>query len=240
MRITILLLIALFAGATASADQMVQVRYLGVHPLPASEGGGICYIEGPHVHIFATDKLQYRDHGGWSVFVGDPVAYGWEGPKVAYKGPHPIHVEAVVGGPPDEEYCYIAGPHFHAYAPAEGPDFKLVGGAYFYVGEPPKRFIDERPTYVGINAVYTPIVYTRPVIEVAAPEAWIGIRPEFAIVTPVIVAKPGVVVAAPGVVVAAPVVHVQVPSVHVGVGVNVGVGVGVGVGVHVGGKRGHR
>ena len=46
-------------------------------------------------------------------FVGDPVAYKYDGPKHSYKGPHPIHVEAVVGGDPDVEYCYIEGPHFH-------------------------------------------------------------------------------------------------------------------------------
>jgi hypothetical protein len=227
MRLTILALVLAFA--TANAGEVHQVRYLGIHPIPQAEGGGICYIEGPHVHVFAVDKLQYRDHGGWSVFVGDPVAYGWDGPKVAYKGPHPIHVEAVYGGDPDEEYCYIEGPHFHAYAPVDGPDFKLVGGAYFYVGEPPKAFIEARPAMVRINAIYTPLVYTRPMIAVEAPVGWIGMRAEFA-APGVVVAAPGVVVATPGVVVQTPSVHVVAPDIHVGIGVNVGVGIGVGVG----------
>src|ERR1700733_12205769 len=149
-----------------------QVRYLGSHPIPNSEGGGMCYIDGPHVHTYATNKLEYRTTGDDHVFVGDPVAHGWDGPKFAYKGPHPIRVE----GDPHVEYCYIAGPHFHQFAPPEGPDFKVVGDAYFYVGEPPRAMIDARPLYVGINDFYRPMVYERPVVEVAPPEGWVGVR----------------------------------------------------------------
>src|ERR1700743_2179896 len=131
---------------SASAGPTKQVHYVGIHPIPKSAGGGICYIEGPHIHIYEADKLQYRDHGGANYFVGDPVAYGYDGKRYAYKGHHPIHVDAVVGdGAPDDEYCYIDGPHFHYFAPPEGPDFKLVGDAYFYVGEPPHAYVDARP-----------------------------------------------------------------------------------------------
>jgi len=122
----------------ATAGKTKQVRYVGIHPVPKSEGGGICYIEGPHVHIFGANKLEYRDHRGANYFVGDPVAYGYDGPHYPYKGHHPIHVDAVVGdGMPDEEYCYIDGPHFHPFQ-VQGPEFKMVGDAYFYVGEPPR------------------------------------------------------------------------------------------------------
>ena len=44
-----------------------------------------------------------------------------------------------------------------------------------YVGAPPAAYVEARPAYVGINAVYEPIVYTRPVIEVEPPQGWIGI-----------------------------------------------------------------
>src|SRR6266571_6518906 len=86
------------AVSPARAEPRHQVRYVGIHPIPKSEGGGICYIEGPHVHLYSANKLEYRNHGDDHVFVGDPVAYGWDGPKYAYKGPHPMHVDAVVGG----------------------------------------------------------------------------------------------------------------------------------------------
>ncbi len=228
MRILIALGIALCVAAAFGSSAEAhgkQVRFLGVHPIPKTEGGGICYIEGPHVHIYVTnDKLQYRVHAGANHFVGDPVAYGYDGPKFAYKGPHPIHVDD------DTEWCYLEGPHFHAEAPPASPEFKVVGDAYFFVGEPPQVFLDARPTYVKINAVYTPMVYARPTIVVDAPDGWIGARAEF--ITPVVVAP---VVVAPnvgvGVEVVAPSVevHVPMPSIHIGVGIGGSIGVGGGV-----------
>ena len=235
--IPLVLALALLASP-ALADQTFgrQVRFAGIHPIAKSEGGGFCYIEVPHVHIYQANKLEFRDHGGDHVFVGDPVAYGYDGPRYAYKGPHPIHVERVVGGDPDEEYCYIEGPHFHYFAPPEGSDFKLAGGAYFYVGDPPRAFIEARPQHVGINAYYRPFVYHRPVVEVEAPVGWIGARAEF--VGPVaVLAGPRAAVLAPGVAVEAGVgIAVPVPpSVHVGVEVG-----GPAVIVHErGGHRGH-
>ncbi len=174
MRTAMFLIAVAITVSTAYADKK-QVRFIGHHAIPNS--GGTCYIEAPHVHIYAADKLQYRDHGGWNFFVGDPVAYGYDGTKHAYKGPHPIEVHTVVGsGEPDVENCYLDGPHYHGFAPPAGPDFKLVGGAHFYVGTPPKLYVEQRPTYVGINAVYRPLVYARPQVTVEAPAGWIGVR----------------------------------------------------------------
>lgn len=222
------MLVVLAGSPAAFADHKwgKQVRFSGIHPIPKSEGGGICYIEGPHVHIYSANKLEYRTHGDDHVFVGDPVAYGYDGPKYAYKGPHPIHVEAVVGGDPDVEYCYIEGPHYHYFEPPDGDDFKMAGNAYFYVGTPPPVMLEARPQYVGINAYYRPFVYTRPVVEVEAPVGWIGVNAAF--VTPAVVEAPVVVdhreeVIAPGVGIEAGVhVAVPMPSIAVGVGVNVG------------------
>jgi len=216
--------LVLFA-ALASAGRK-QVRFIGIHPVPKAEGGGFCNIEGPHVHVYAANKIEYRDHRGQNYFVGDPVAYGYDGPKTAYKGAHPIHVEAVVDEPePDVVYCYINGPHYHYFAPPEGPDFQVRGDAYFYVGTPPPVMVSARPQYVEINAMYTPIVYARPVVEVEAPVGWVGLRADFGFVAPAAVV-------------------VEPPHVHAGVGVEVHAGVGVvvpppprievGVGVHVG------
>ena len=189
----ILLTLALvFTVPAAMADPGKQVRFAGIHPIPKAEGGGICYIEGPHVHIYAANKIEYRTHGKDNVFVGDPVAYGWDGPKYTYKGPHPVHVEAVVGGDPGVEYCYLEGPHYHNFEPPEGPDFKVAGGAYFYVGHPRRAFMDERPTYVGINTVYRPLVYARPVVEVEAPVGWIGV--EIGVPAVIVHERPGVIV----------------------------------------------
>jgi|PlaIllAssembly_1097288.scaffolds.fasta_scaffold51490_3 hypothetical protein len=244
MRTILLGIAALVLVTSVAIAGKKQVRYVGIHPVPKAEGGGFCNIEGPHVHVFGANKLEYRDHRGANYFVGDPVAYGYDGPRHAYKGHHPIHVHAVVGdSEPDVEYCYLNGPHYHYFTPPEGPDFKMAGEAYFYVGTPPPVYVEARPAMVEINAVYTPIVYARPVVEVAAPVGWIGLHATYGvgmgvgIVTPgVVVAPPRATVVTPGVVVDA---HVHVPTPTLRVDVGVGFGGGVVVGGDNGRHRGH-
>lgn len=220
MRILILTLAALVALAGTAAAGGKQVKYIGIHPVAKAHGGGFCYIEGPHVHVFPADKVQYRDHRGHQHFVGDPVAYGYDGPKHVYKGHHPIQVDVVVHTEePDVEFCYLDGPHYHYFTPPEGPDFKVVGDAYFYVAEPPKVYVDARPAMIEINAIYRPLVYVRPVVTVEAPVGWIGARAEFMAPAAVVVQPRGrVVVPSPGVSIDARVV-VPMPSIKVEVGV---------------------
>jgi hypothetical protein len=209
--------------ASAAADKKQQHRYVGIHPIPKAHGGGVCHIEAPHVHLYAAVdvKLQYRDHEGWQHFVGDPVAYGWDGPKTSYYGHHPIHVDVVVGDDhPDVEYCYLEGPHYHAWAPAPDRELELRGGAYWYVGTFPPAYVATQATYDPIDTVYEPIHYARPEVVVAvAPPGWYGA----VVIAPVIVVpahvddRPhtGVVVHVP-----APTLRVEIgiPSVHLGIG----------------------
>ncbi|HEX5062522.1 MAG TPA: hypothetical protein VFV99_24285 [Kofleriaceae bacterium] len=218
----ILVLACVFVTPASAKKYGRQVRYAGIHPVSKAEGGGICHIEFPHVHVYPANKLEYRVVADNNVFVGDPVAYGWDGPKYAYKGAHPIQVNVLAGTPePYVHYCYLSGPHYHYFEPADDDDYKVVGDAYFYVGTPPPAMIEARPAYVGINAVYTPLVYTRPVIEVEPPSAWIMLQPGFVVEA----AAPVVVAPAPprghivgGVGVSAGVsVHIPVPTVSVGV-----------------------
>lgn len=185
-------LIAAFAQP-ALAGKGKQVRYVGIHPVPKAAGGGVCYIEGPHVHIFAANKLEYRDHRDHNYFVGDPVAYGYDGPKHVYKGHHPIQVHAVVGDDhEDVEFCYLDGAHYHSFAPPRGPEFQVVGDAHFYVAEPPPVYVEARPAMIRVNAVYEPLVYSRPVVTVEAPVGWIGVRAGFG--APAVVVPAAVVV----------------------------------------------
>ncbi len=238
-------LVALAFGlltASAAAGKGKQTRFVGTHPIPTAEGGGFCEIEGPHVHVFAPSKLEYRVHGKDNFFVGDPVAYGYAGPRHAYKGHHPIHVHAVVGDTDEDvEFCYIDGPHFHAFAPppAVRAEFEVAGDAYFYVGEPPPVYVEQRPAFVKINAIYQPLRYERPVIAVEAPSAWIGVR----------YAAPAAVVDVRGpaavVDVRAPAVVVETPRVRAGVEVvvptpSLEVNIGVGAGVIIDGHHHHR
>jgi hypothetical protein len=163
-------LVLMLAGGVAHADQHA---FAGLHPIAKGAGGGICEIEGPHVHAYAVDALQYRVVEGLQVFVGDPVAFGYAGPRYQYKGHHPVHIGLIAGGIDTLAYCYLDGPHFHAFAPPEG-ELSLVGDTYFFVGDPPRLYLEERPRLIKINAVYASISYPRPVVAVTAPVGWIG------------------------------------------------------------------
>src|SRR5688500_16106496 len=187
MKLRWILIIACVLATPALAGKKYgkQTRYAGIHPVAKAEGGGVCHIEFPHVHTYAANKLEYRVVADNNVFVGDPVAYGWDGPKHTYKGHHPVQVNVVAGvGDPYTHYCYLDGAHYHHWDAPEGPEFKVVGDAYFYVGEPAPLYLEARPAYVGINATYRPITYARPVVEVEPPSLWIGVRPGFAVVAP--------------------------------------------------------
>jgi len=95
----------------------------------------------------------------------------------------------------------------------------VVGDTYFYVAAPPRAYVEARPAMMKIDAVYQPLTYERPVVEVAAPVGWIGARVDLggpAVGVGVVAPGVGVGVVAPGVAVGAE-VHVPVPSVHVGV-----------------------
>src|SRR5262245_25696445 len=117
MRPRIMLASAVLAGlvALASAEGTAsakQVRYVGVHPIATEVGGGFCYIEVPHIHVYTPAKsdVLYREHDGGHFFVDDPVPYGYEGPKHAYYGAHPIPVDVVLDerelDGDEVEYCY--------------------------------------------------------------------------------------------------------------------------------------
>ena len=215
-------LAATIGVASAGRGGGKQIRYNGIHPISK---GVLCHIEFPHVHVFGpAEPIQYREVGGAYNFVGDPVAYGWDGDRYAYNGHHPIYIEGSAG----PVFCYINGPHYHVFTPPDEAvaDFKFEGDTYFYVGTPPPVYMEARPAGLKINAIYEPMVYTRPVVVVEPPAAWIGVT------FPVVAA--GVHVHGPavrgGVQVVAPAVVVRPPSLSVGVGVHVGVGAGVIVG----------
>jgi hypothetical protein len=236
MRLTIIAFLALVIGLGTAAADKKHYRYVGIHPIAKAYGGGMCHIQAPHVHIYAPIdvKVQFREHDGYNYFIGDPAAYEWDGPKTSYYGHHPVPVNVIVEDDyEDTEYCYIEGPHFHAWAPPPGMEVKLVGGAYWYTGKFPDAYVKGKVTYDPIDVVYEPIVYTRPVVVVdAPPPGWYGIGivdihghghgRGHGHVDGVVGVGVGVEVITPP----PPVVRVEVglPSVHVGVGGGVFVG----------------
>lgn len=171
--------LATLAPASARAD---QIKFASMHPIPASVSveGGFCYIEVPHVHIYEPEKAEvlYRTKDDHHEFVGDPVGFGYDGPKHSYYGHHPVQVDASVHldvGEPAVEYCYINGPHFHAYEPPPELSFTLKGGAYWYIGKYPRPYHRNKKRLAQINAVYEPIEYERPVVVVdARPPEYLG------------------------------------------------------------------
>lgn len=226
---SLMMLLALAATLTASAataDAGKVTLYVGAHPLAE---GVFCVIEAPHQHAVAPFKpVLFRVHDGHHHFIGDPVAHGYEGPKHAYVGHHPVHMSARLGvwhrdPEHDEEYCYIGGPHFHAHAPPGHVKFKVKGDAYWYVGDFGPRYKRGKRRYAKpVAAVYADVEYVRPVITVSPPVGFVGVY-----VGPDGVETAGGITAGVEVVVPRPVIEVDL-------------GFGIGVGHHHHKHRKHR
>ncbi|WP_428261606.1 hypothetical protein [Haliangium sp.] len=172
----VMIAVGLLAPTQARAE---QVRFSGPHPIPEEQSGEFCYIEWPHVHVYepAHAEVLYRDHDGYHHFVGDPVAYGYDGPTTTYYGHHPVQLDVSVNigvSTPVTEYCYLDGPHFHHYAPPPGLTFELKGGAFWYIGKYPRHYRRHKKKYAPINVVYEPIEYARPEVVVEAPVGYVG------------------------------------------------------------------
>ena len=214
---------SLLLAMTARAAEAKHHRFVGEHP---AQGGVFCHIHAPHVHVYAPVKADvlYRQHDGWNYFVGDPVAHGYAGPKYAYDGAHPIHVDAALGDEGDDvTYCYLKGPHYHVVAPPPDTHFELRGDIYWYVGEFPPVFVQERPKLARINVVYAPMVYARPVVLLGPPPHWHDVLIDVDVRGGAVVEAPVVETRAVGVVgagVHAGVeVHVPVPTFQMSVGI---------------------
>jgi hypothetical protein len=190
-----LVVLAAFAGRAEAK----HVRFLGPHPIAAKFGGGYCYIEAPHLHVYAPDHpALYQEVGDEYVFTGDPTPFGYDGERHPFYGHHAV----VVAGAPEPVFCLIDGPHFHAYAAPSTPDYRIKDGVAFYVSPIPAPYL--KPARVRVvNAEYRPYVSFRPRVEVAPPPEWHG---------EVYVAGPSVEVRAPGLFVPPP------PGVSVEVG----------------------
>jgi len=202
MRIRTIMLALVVVAAFAARAEAKHVRFLGPHPIAAKFGGGYCYIEAPHMHVYAPDRPNlYQQVGDEYVFAGDPTPFGYEGERHPFYGHHPV----IVDGSPEPVYCVIDGPHFHSYAAPSTPDYRVKDGVAFYVTPIPQTYI--KPARVRVvNAEYRPYVSFRPTVEVAPPPEWHG---------EVYVGAPGVEVRGPGVEVRGPGIEVRGPGVFV-------------------------
>jgi hypothetical protein len=241
MRFRTFLFAMLALVAIAARAEAKHVRFVGPHPIAAKFGGGYCYIEAPHMHIYAPDRpALYQQVGDDYVFTGDPTPFGYDGERHPFYGHHPVVVE----GAPEPVFCVIDGPHFHGYAAPSTPDYRVKDGVAFYVTPIPPTYV--RPARVRVvNAEYRPYVSFRPTVEVAPPPEWHG---EVYVSGPAVdVRGPSIEVHAPGVFVPPPprvAVEVSAPGVFIAPPPHVVVGgprvvVGAPGPVFVGEPRGH-
>jgi len=97
----------LFSGCiyyTSYPPQSVQYVYYGNHPIPSYLGGGMCYIQGRHIHDYAPENA-------YSFYYYENT-YFYVGTSISYYGPHPIPYQFGGG------ICMIHGYHTHNYYPA--------------------------------------------------------------------------------------------------------------------------
>lgn len=144
-----------------------MVGYRGMHPLYPHQGA-FCYVDAPHMHRVAPPDLRVYvvSKNGENVFVGDPVALGYDGPKFGYFGPHPMSLvtgtdDGTAAIPPD--FCYIAGPHFHAAPPPPSSAMVQKAGVFWYIGPPPPA----DPGRTWINEVHAIASYVPPKVAIS-------------------------------------------------------------------------
>lgn len=130
-----------------------SVGYYGPHPVPydqvTGQGGGFCYIEGPHTHDYVPfDEHLFREYNGYYYFIGDPVDFGWNRSIYWYQANHPIP-GAYGGG-----YCYITWPHRHGYEPVGLGGFTLLNGYWIFTGTWPTDYWYYRNYYWGYYQRY--------------------------------------------------------------------------------------
>jgi hypothetical protein len=192
VRTYILVAVLTLSSLVARVAEARHVRFAGPHPIAAKYGGGYCYIQAPHMHIYGPDRPNlYQNDQGEYTFTGDPTPFGYEGDKYPYYGNHPL--VSVTGGEP--VYCYINGPHFHAEPPPTD-GYRMKNGVAFYVGPFAPGYATMRQQRVRmVNAEYRPYAQYRPTVQVEPPPEWQG---------EVYVAPPSLEVSAPGVQINAP------------------------------------
>ncbi|HEY4186921.1 MAG TPA: hypothetical protein VGP07_17730 [Polyangia bacterium] len=153
----------LVAGSSPVSADGPMSRYRGIHPLSPHQGA-FCYIDTLHMHrIPPPDMRVYAVlKGGENLFVGDPVALGFEGPKFAYFGPHPL---AIPGAPElPGTFCYIAGAHYHAAPQPSSPTLVQKDDVTWYIGPPPPA----APNRVWINEVRAIQSYKPPNVDLTS------------------------------------------------------------------------
>lgn len=163
----------------AGVAEAKQWKYAGMHPRTGQPADGLCHIETVHVHTAAplNADVLYRTHDNVYIFIGDPTPFGYEGPRHAFYGHHPVVLNVIVhidADDDDVEYCYHDGPHYHAYEPPPRQRFVEKEDVSYYAGDYPDDYQRERPKFLRINTLYRTWSPLRPVVRIAPPPEYHG------------------------------------------------------------------
>lgn len=142
---------------------LAQARaYRGPHPIDLE--GHWDLEDELHVHVgLVVGEEPFVEVDGALLFLGDPVAYGWEREVWIFRGAHPLP-----GGL--HGYCGLTGDHAHPFAP-EGAFRQESGGAYVFAGGMRGGLPMLRPARV---APRHPIVVAEPAIGPVGSTYWWG------------------------------------------------------------------
>ncbi|RMF78059.1 MAG: hypothetical protein D6739_12130, partial [Nitrospirae bacterium] len=116
------------------------VGYYGGHVIPASQGGGWCYLQGAHYHDYRPERPEYyRVSAGFYYYTGPVTFYYWDA--------HPIPPEQGGG------WCHIHGRHVHHYHPHYDTHWAYDAGRRYYYwtdgrrGRPARGYHPAEPAY---------------------------------------------------------------------------------------------
>ncbi len=153
----LILLSAMILAVIPAAAGAQTASYRGPHPVDLD---GHWHLEdAPHEHAeLVVGPQPFGEADGLRLFLGDPIAFGWDGEVWMYRGAHPLP-----GGVPG--YCAIPGAHRHVFAP-EGRFRRASNGAHVYIGGlrggvamvRPERTVPRRPVVVA-PAIASPAPY---------------------------------------------------------------------------------
>ena len=186
MRIRTILLALFVVAAVASRAEAKHVRFLGPHPIAAKFGGGYCYIEAPHMHVYGPDRPNCISRS--ATITSSPAIRRRSATRASA-----IRSMAITPSwstaRPSRSTASSRGRTSTPTPHRRRPTISVKDGVAFYVAPISPAYV--KPARVRVvNAEYRPYVQFRPTVEVAPPPEWHG---------EVYVGAPGVVVGAPGV-----------------------------------------
>jgi hypothetical protein len=139
---------ALISAPAVIARAQAQFTWIGWHGVPRTQGGGWCYVSGPHQHPYrALAEMPVTVQNGGYVYNGAV-------PNPPWFGYHQV---------PSGGWCYISGRHEHPYRPTNGWPVVVRDSAWVYTGNiPPPRAVAPQPGYGQPPIVAQPPAYQQP------------------------------------------------------------------------------